>query len=111
MSDFKNEQEELNYITATMRNRIVVNRESPITGELNSLEISNISHVECEAGIVMFEDGASLRKSFPNISTEHAEYIVSGVHPNEWESIANDLTLVDDMIEDLFENVAKRIQI
>lgn len=67
---------------------MVVTRQSQLTGKRNTMEI-NISE-EC-----FFLKFPRLKKEliqnvFPELSAEEREFLISGITPEEWETLKND---------------------
>ena len=62
-----------------------ITRRSPISGQVNTLEIS-ITQEQLNA----WEGGALIQRAMPNISADEREFIMTGITPTEWDSVFGD---------------------
>jgi len=63
---------------------MIVERKSIITGKINQMEIDITSEQ-----LFDFISGRSglAQEAFPDLSADEREFIISGIHPTEWEQL------------------------
>ena len=62
-----------------------VQRESIISGQLNTMEL-NVTPQQMDR----FYEGRELTQNiFPHLNSEEREFLISGMMPNEWDSVFN----------------------
>jgi len=59
-----------------------ITRQSPLTGEINSMEI-NISAEQ----ISKYRNGALIQDAFPHLSPDEREFIKTGYTKEDWETM------------------------
>ena len=62
-----------------------ITRTSPCSGEVNELEIP-CTPEQLEA----WQKGTLIQRAMPDISAEHREFIMTGITPEEWNSLFGD---------------------
>ena len=64
--------------------KMIVERQSIISGKMNKMDI-NIT----EEQLFNFINGRSglAQEAFPDLSLDEREFIISGIHPTEWEQL------------------------
>jgi hypothetical protein len=61
---------------------MIIQRKSPLTGELNSREI-DICHSQIDA----WERGMLIQDAMPDVSKDDREFIMSGSTPVDWDKM------------------------
>jgi|TARA_B110000908_G_C10008450_1_gene337443 hypothetical protein len=69
---------------------MLISRQSIITGEVHEMEID----VEPNQ-LAMHAEGALAQVAFPHLPSEHREFLISGITPDEWI----DMNLCEDCEE------------
>jgi hypothetical protein len=59
---------------------MIITRQSPFSGKVNSLDIDIT-----QAQIALYEAGELIQNAFPNISPDEREFIKTGITKEEWE--------------------------
>lgn len=57
---------------------------SDMTGSVSSLDIK-ISPDDFLYGLAIWQDGEMIQNAFPNLKSSEREFIMTGIHPIEWE--------------------------
>jgi len=58
---------------------MLIKRQSVVTGEINEMEID----VEPNQ-LAMHAEGTLAQIAFPHLPSEHREFLISGITPDEW---------------------------
>ena len=61
---------------------MIIQRKSPLTGELNSREIDI-----CQSQIDAWEGGMLIQDAMPDVSKDDREFIMSGSTPVDWDKM------------------------
>lgn len=67
---------------------MLITRQSMLTGKTHTLEIP-LSVQEFKIACQKYEQGAFIQDAFPSLSPELREFILTGIHPEEWERYMN----------------------
>jgi hypothetical protein len=62
--------------------QMIIQRKSPLTGELNSREIDI-----CQSQIDAWEGGMLIQDAMPDVSKDDREFIMSGSTPVDWDKM------------------------
>lgn len=65
---------------------IIVTRECPFTGQMNSMELP-ITPWEFEAGYDAWKNGAYIQDAMPTLNADQREFIKTGITPQKWAEI------------------------
>jgi hypothetical protein len=61
---------------------MLVERQSPVTGEINSMEL-NITHKE----LLKWQNGTVIQKAMPNLTADEREFLITGLTKDDWETL------------------------
>tara|TARA_R110000822_G_scaffold74345_1_gene178634 strand:- start:266 stop:463 length:198 start_codon:yes stop_codon:yes gene_type:complete len=61
---------------------MIIQRKSPLTGELNSREIDI-----CQSQIDAWDGGMLIQDAMPDVSKDDREFIMSGSTPVDWDKM------------------------
>ena len=61
---------------------MIVRRRSPITGEVNDLDLPIT-----DAQYLSWKNGVMIQNAFPNLNADQREFLKTGVYPGEWNVI------------------------
>jgi len=67
---------------------MIIIKKSSITGILHQM---NINITENEYIEFVNDDKALVQEKFPNLSPGEREFLISGIHPREWEQLFNNI--------------------
>lgn len=59
-----------------------VTRTSRLTGKTSVMDL-NITQAQLDAWV----DGMLIQDAMPQLSTEHREFVMTGITPDEWDSV------------------------
>jgi hypothetical protein len=62
--------------------QMIIQRKSPLTGELNSREIDI-----CQSQIDAWDGGMLIQDAMPDVSKDDREFIMSGSTPVDWDKM------------------------
>ena len=64
---------------------MMVTMRSPISGKVNSMDLDIT-----EAAIDAWKAGTLIQEAMPNLSSDEREFIMTGIHGDEWASMIKD---------------------
>lgn len=59
-----------------------VTRKSPLTGEINTMELPCVP-----AQFVAWQTGMTIQDAFPNLTPGEREFVKTGITPMEWDKV------------------------
>jgi hypothetical protein len=64
-------------------------KKSQISGKMHKMRLG-ISLEDLDAGLAVWEGGATIQAAFPQLSADEREFILTGITPGEWRSLGRE---------------------
>jgi len=65
---------------------MLVTKKSQLTGNTHTIDIPNLTDEQVDAWM----SGTLIQNAMPHISEDHREFLMTGITPDEWDSIFTD---------------------
>jgi hypothetical protein len=78
---------------------MILTRKNVLFGTIETMEIP-ISEEDLNKGIELWESGTLIQDAFPNLEEQYREFIMTGITPEQWNSLFASEAYIENVEED-----------